>query len=95
MLLLFFLLVTNVIKEEWLGQGGQFLLAHLPLLFVPATVGIIDYFSLFRGRGLLSIVAVVASTIIVMVLSAAIGQWGARKETASPLSKQVSKGMEG
>jgi holin-like protein len=95
MLLLFFLLVTNVIKEEWLGQGGQFLLAHLPLLFVPATVGIIDYFSLFRGRGLLSIVAVVASTIIVMVLSAAIGQWGARKETTSPLSKQVSKGMEG
>ncbi|MBA2873860.1 CidA/LrgA family protein [Thermaerobacillus caldiproteolyticus] len=95
MILLFLLLITNIIKEEWLGQGGKFLLAHLPLLFVPATVGVIEYISLFQGQGVLSIVDVIVSTIIVMVLSGAIGQWRARKETASPLGNKVSRGMEG
>jgi holin-like protein len=93
MLLLFFLLVTNIVKEEWLSDGGQFLLSNLPLLFVPPTVGIMDYFQLFRGEGVLSVVAVIISTIMVMILAGAIGQWSAlRKEKHS--SKQSTERMK-
>jgi holin-like protein len=95
MLLLFSLLVTNIIKEEWLLDGGQFLLSHLPLLFVPATVGIMDYFHLFQGRGILSIVTVIISTIIVMISAGAIGQWSAlRQEKQSRVSQQTTERIE-
>ena len=80
MILLFALLTTNVIKDKWLADGGQFLLSHLPLLFVPATVGIINHLSLFRGTGILSIIVVVVSTVIVMVSAGTIGQWGVHRQ---------------
>jgi holin-like protein len=80
MLLLFLLLMTNVVKEEWLLHGGQWLLSHLTLLFIPATVGIMDYFSLFAGKGALSIFVVIVSTCMVMVFVGFIGQWAEKKQ---------------
>ena len=77
MLLLFLLLTTNVINDKWLADGGQFLLSHLPLLFVPATVGIIDYLPLFKGSGVLSVIIVVVSTVMVMLAAGITGQRGA------------------
>jgi len=77
MLLLFLLLTTNVINDKWLADGGRFLLSYLPLLFVPATVGIIDYLPLFKGSGILSVIVVVVSTVMVMLAAGIIGQWGA------------------
>ncbi|WP_035098766.1 CidA/LrgA family protein [Anoxybacillus tepidamans] len=95
MLLLFVLLMTNVVKARWLEAGGQFLLSYLSLLFVPATVGIIDYFSLFRGRGLLSVIVVALSTLAVMATSGALAQWGAQKERSASFIQKNSKGMHG
>ena len=51
MLLLFLLLMTGMVKEEWISRGANMLLSHLTLLFIPATVGIIDYVELFLGKG--------------------------------------------
>lgn len=81
MLLLFCLLMTKKFKISWIDKGAGFLLSHLPLLFIPVTVGIIDFFDLFKGRGFFSIVVVIVSTILVMVTSAFVSQWIAvRKE---------------
>ncbi|OEH91769.1 CidA/LrgA family protein [Bacillus solimangrovi] len=81
MLLLFVLLKMNVIKLKWIDGGASFLLSHLPLLFIPVTVGIIDYFSLFKGKGFLSLIVVILSTVIVMISSAYASQFIAiRKE---------------
>ncbi|MFT4414941.1 CidA/LrgA family protein [Fredinandcohnia humi] len=74
MLLLFVLLQTNVIKEKWLATGANFLLTYLALLFVPATVGLMDYLPFFKGKGLITIGIVLVSTILVMLLSSVIGQ---------------------
>src|SRR5699024_1878449 len=52
MILLFILLLTNILKVTWIEQGAQFLIKNLSLLFIPVTVGVIDYFSLFAGKGL-------------------------------------------
>ncbi|MBS2771466.1 CidA/LrgA family protein [Anoxybacillus rupiensis] len=95
MLLLFFLLMSGVVKESWLGDGAQFLLSYLPLLFVPSTVGIADYLSLFQGRGLLSIAVVMISTVMVMTASGAIGQWRAKKAEKETEIHQETKGMNG
>ncbi|MCL6617230.1 MAG: CidA/LrgA family holin-like protein, partial [Anoxybacillus ayderensis] len=75
MLLLFLLLMTGMVKEEWISRGANMLLSHLTLLFIPATVGIIDYVELFLGKGIWSIFVVIVSTMIVMLFAGFIGQW--------------------
>ncbi|WP_102345235.1 CidA/LrgA family protein [Bacillus sp. Marseille-P3661] len=87
MLLLFCLLCTKIFKLNWIDQGASFLLTHLSLLFVPVTVGIVDFFDLFRGKGLLSVVVIIVSTITVMVVSAVVSQAIARKSEKSVLAK--------
>ncbi|MGM0874964.1 MAG: CidA/LrgA family protein [Bacillota bacterium] len=70
MILLFGALHFKLVKREWLSLGGSLLLKHLPLLFIPATVGVIDYLDLFKGSGLITIGIAFLSTIIVMITSA-------------------------
>ncbi|MDC3418189.1 CidA/LrgA family protein [Aquibacillus salsiterrae] len=67
MLLFFLLLATNVLKDSWIETGTKTLLNHMPLLFVPVTVGIINYLGFFSGKGLLLVFIVILSTAIVMI----------------------------
>jgi holin-like protein len=70
MILLFGALHFKIVKREWFSLGGSLLLKHLPLLFIPATVGVIDYLDLFKGSGLITIGIAFLSTVIVMITSA-------------------------
>lgn len=74
MMLLFAALTLKVIKRDWLSLGSSFLLKNLPLLFVPATVGIIDYFELFKGYGFLSLIVSFVSTLAVFITSSIISE---------------------
>jgi len=74
MMLLFVALSLNVIKREWLSSGSSFLLKNLPLLFVPATVGIIDYLDLFKGVGFISLIISFVSTMLVFITSAMVSE---------------------
>lgn len=69
MFILFALLNIPIFKEKWVREGSNFLNKHLTLFFIPATVGIIQYSSLFNGSGLISVMIVLISTIITMVCS--------------------------
>ncbi|WLR50284.1 CidA/LrgA family holin-like protein [Bacillus tianshenii] len=80
MLLLFTMLKAKIIKLHWIESGASFLLSHLPLLFIPVTVGIMDYFSLFKGKGALSLLVVFLSTVLVMITSAYASQWIALRQ---------------
>ncbi|GIW49912.1 MAG: membrane protein [Anoxybacillus sp.] len=80
MLLLFLLLMTGIVKEKWVSRGANMLLSHLTLLFIPATVGVMDYVELFSGRGIWSIVIVIVSTMMVMLFVGFIGQWAQTRE---------------
>lgn len=75
MLLFFLLLTTKVLKVKWIENGTQFLLRHMPLLFVPVTVGIINYLNLFSGKGFVLVLIVLISTAIVMTSGGWIAQW--------------------
>ncbi|MEH7384154.1 CidA/LrgA family holin-like protein [Bacillus sp. JJ1521] len=83
MILLFILLQTKVIKEKWLGDGAQFLLTYLALLFVPATVGIMDYLSFFNGKGIITVAIVLLSTFLVMLISSVVGEKMATRKKQS------------
>lgn len=80
MILLFILLLTNVIREKWVQEGANWMVSHLVLFIIPATVGIMDFFSLFKGKGILLIFIVLVSTIMVLISTSFSTQWMIRRK---------------
>lgn len=70
MLLFFILLMVWKPFERFVEKGTSFILAHLPIFFTPATVGVMVYFDLFKGNGAWLIVITIVSTLIVLIGSA-------------------------
>src|SRR5699024_259331 len=65
-LLLFFALIFKLFPEKWVDEGAKFMLAFLPLFFIPSTVGVIEHPQLLTIHGLLLIVIVMISTFLTM-----------------------------
>ncbi|WP_440115045.1 CidA/LrgA family protein [Paenibacillus sp. QZ-Y1] len=75
MLLLFVIIQLGWIKISWGEEGSSWLQAHLQLLFIPPTVGIINHFDFFRANTLLLVLGLIVSTLITCLLSAKISEW--------------------
>lgn len=82
LVLLFTLLITNIIPAKWIHDGASFMTRHLILFFIPATVGLMDYFHLFTGRGFLLVVVTLLSTFIVFLTSGYVSEKVAIKKEA-------------
>jgi holin-like protein len=74
MILLLGLLFLRGMKVEWVEDGAGFMVRHLTFFFIPATVGIMQYYDVFAGKGFLLVVIVLFSTMFVMVVSGLTGQ---------------------
>ncbi len=75
MLLLFaFLLVKGEIPEN-LGEVSAALLNHLSLLFVPAGVGVMVHVELLGDDAWPLSIALVASTVLTIAVTALVMQW--------------------
>jgi holin-like protein len=57
----------EALAESDLGKGARGLLAVLPLFFVPAGVGVVQYMGLLRDQGLALAAALVVSTIATLL----------------------------
>lgn len=62
----FILLETGVLKLEWLELGANWLLAELLLFFIPAAVGVMNYFTVLEADGFRILAVVLLSTVLVM-----------------------------
>jgi len=67
LVLLFLCLFFNIVPEKWIAEGAGIMTRHLILFFIPATVGILNYYDLFIGRGFLLVVITVVSSLFVLV----------------------------
>src|SRR5699024_9011173 len=74
LVLLFILLISGIVKEKYIRSGANFMMKHLVLFFVLATVGIMGYIDLFKGKGVFLIVITIVSTILVMAVSGFVSQ---------------------
>ncbi|WP_270179635.1 CidA/LrgA family protein [Alkalihalobacillus sp. CinArs1] len=74
MVLLLVCLYTNLLPEQWVSKGATFLLNHLPLFFIPVTVGVMNHLDFFNGKSLWLIPIVLVSTWIIMITTGFIGQ---------------------
>jgi holin-like protein len=75
MLLLLIALLTKRIKATWVSEGANYIIKHLTLLFIPVTVGIINYLDVFTGKGILLLPIALGSTLLVILSSGAVSQY--------------------
>ncbi len=91
MLLLLGALSFKLIKPDWIQHGAKYLHATLPLLLVPATIGVMNYPDLFTGKGFFIFLIVIASTAITIVVA---GRTSQRVEKLAHKKKVDNNCME-
>lgn len=79
LLLLWVALLLKILRLEWVESGGHVFLSYLPLFFVPAMVGVMDYGSIFVGKGFLLIPITIISTFFTMGVSGLTSQFIVRQ----------------
>ncbi|PIJ50570.1 murein hydrolase regulator LrgA [Erwinia sp. OLTSP20] len=67
MLLLFTLLATQIIPLHWVKPGCHLLIRYMTLLFVPISVGVMNYSDLLLAQFGPIVVSCVISTLIVLI----------------------------
>ena len=80
LLLMLGLLLTGVVKLSQVRDGANFLIGSMALLFVPATVGIMDSWEALRPVLVPVVVIVTVSTVLTIGGTGAITQWLARRK---------------
>ncbi|GAA0430984.1 CidA/LrgA family holin-like protein [Lentibacillus halophilus] len=85
LLLLFTALVLKICPVNWVETGSNVLLTYMPLLFVPATVGVMNHFGLFVGHTVWLFIITIISTLLVMITAG---------HTSRLLEKRSKKGKE-
>lgn len=72
MLLLFLSLSLNVVKLSDVEKASDMLVNNLGFFFIPAGIGVMKYFNLITGQWLPIVVALVASTFLIILSSGCI-----------------------
>ncbi|GGF18748.1 putative integral membrane protein YxzK [Halobacillus andaensis] len=75
LLLLFTALAFHIVPVEWIEDGARLILTYLPLFFIPATVGVINYPDFLSWTGLLLVIIVIISTLATMAAAGWVSQF--------------------
>lgn len=80
MVLMLALLTSGILKPEKVKRAGGFLLEIMPVMFIPAAVGLMDIAAGMRGALLPIAGVIVLTTIIVMAATGRTAQWIMERE---------------
>lgn len=75
MVILFTALCTGLIKLSAVRETGKFLIYIMPMMFIPATVGLLDSWSVMQEFLTAIIVISLVSTVLVMVFTGHVTQY--------------------
>lgn len=78
-LLMFTALSLKLVPLRFVESGATLLLSFLPLFFIPATVGVIEYIDVFAGKGFFLIAVIIVSTLLTMAASGWTSQYLGRR----------------
>ena len=76
---LFLALECKVLKVKDIKETSSFLIAIMPIMFLPPAVGIVESWGLIRGAWLPYVVVIGVSTVVVMAVSGRVTQRMVRK----------------
>ena len=79
-LILLALLISGRLRLESVKDVSSFLITIMPVMFIPAAVGLMDSFSLLAGNLVAYVVILFVSTVAVMAVSGTVTQHVIRKE---------------
>ncbi len=75
MIILFTLLSTGIIKEQWLTMVAPPLLTHLSFFFIPIAVGLMEWGDLFLEKGYLLFLPLFISTLVALLITGTVVQF--------------------
>ena len=94
MVLMFLALLTGVIKLEHVRETGKFLIEIMPLMFIPAGVGLMSSWSTLKPLLLPVAVITVVTIITVMVASGHTAQFILKREEKREGKRDGKRGEE-
>lgn len=80
LVLMLIALKTKIIPLRSVQEAGRFLIEIMPMMFIPAAVGLLNSWNILQGILLPICIIIVISTILVMVVSGRITQMVIRYE---------------
>ncbi len=83
LILLFLALASGVIRLSQVKEVADFFIKIMPVLFIPAAVGLMNYWEVLESIWLSVLIIIIVTTILVMVVSGKVTQWVLRKEKIS------------
>ncbi|HZG72693.1 MAG TPA: CidA/LrgA family protein [Chondromyces sp.] len=89
MIILFFLLITRVVKIEWIEHGAGFLNKHLAFFFIPIAVGLMEYGDLILTSGWALATVLFGSSIIGFACTGGLSQLLAKKKITEEEGEKV------
>ena len=72
--IMFLCLLFKIIKLEQVKDAADFLIAIMPVMFIPAAVGLIDSYAAIKHHILAYVVVTFVSTVVVMAVSGLVTQ---------------------
>ena len=80
LLLMLAALMTGVVKRDSVREAGAFLVEIMPVMFIPAAVGLLEAWGVLRPVWLPVAVITVVSTVLVMGVSGLVTQFVIRRD---------------
>ena len=77
--ILFVLLQCRIVKVSMVREASSFLIGIMPVLFIPAAVGLVESWGVFSGSWIQYLVITLVTTVLVMVVSGAVTQFVIRR----------------
>lgn len=81
LVIMFLLLVSGRLKIHQVKETADFLIEIMPLMFIPAAVGLMESYHELEGILVPVVVIVVLTTVIVMAVTGRCAQWILRKKS--------------
>lgn len=80
MIIFFAALQSGIVKLSQVKDAGKFLIDIMPLMFIPAAVGLLDSWDMVKSIWLQIIFTAIATTVLVMGVSGRVTQFVIRRE---------------
>ena len=94
LVLLFAALCLKIIKLEQVEHAADFFLAIMPILFVPSTVNLMNYWGVLKSNVVGLVITCILSTVGVMGLTGTLAQLIMKKNTSRKISEEAIDEME-
>lgn len=88
--IMFICLLTGIIKVEQVKEVSGFLIEIMPLVFIPAAVGLINSWGLISSKWYMYVTVIIATTVLVMAVSGLMTQFAIRYELKHGTSEENS-----